>query len=68
MAAAPLEWQLLLTRPHPHHRPTRALAAETLTLEPTQSDLANQAYALTPAEIALMWETAPPCMPVLADP
>jgi hypothetical protein len=44
--------------------PTRALAAETLTLERTLSDLVNQAYALTPAEIALMWQTAPPRMPI----
>ena len=33
----------------------RALAAETLALERTLSDLVNQAYVLTPAEIALMW-------------
>ena len=44
--------------------PARALAAETLTLERTLSDLVNQAYALTPAEIALMWKTAPPRMPI----
>ena len=43
---------------------TRALAAETLTLERTLSDLVNQAYALTPAEIDLMWQTAPPRMPI----
>jgi diketogulonate reductase-like aldo/keto reductase len=44
--------------------PSRALAAETLNLERTLSDLVNQAYALTPAEIALMWQTAPPRMPI----
>jgi hypothetical protein len=44
--------------------PARALAAETLTLERTLSNLVNQAYALTPTEIALMWQTAPPRMPV----
>ena len=44
--------------------PARALATETLTLERTLSDLVNQAYALTPAEIALMWQTAPPRMPI----
>ena len=44
--------------------PARALAAETLTLERTLSDLVNQAYDLTPAEIALMWQTAPPRMPI----
>jgi hypothetical protein len=42
----------------------RALAAETLKLERTLSDLVNQAYGLTPAEIALMWQTAPPRMPI----
>jgi hypothetical protein len=45
--------------------PARARAAETLNLERTLSDLVNQAYALTPAEIALMWQTAPPRMPIL---
>ena len=44
--------------------PACALDAETLNLERTLSDLVNQAYALTPAEIALMWKTAPPRMPI----
>jgi diketogulonate reductase-like aldo/keto reductase len=44
--------------------PARALATETLNLERTLSDLVNQAYSLTPAEIALMWQTAPPRMPI----
>ncbi len=44
--------------------PSRALAAETLTLERALGDLVNQAYALTPAEIELMWQTAPPRMPI----
>jgi hypothetical protein len=44
--------------------PARALAAETLNLERTLNDLVNQAYGLTPAEIDLMWETAPPRMPI----
>jgi hypothetical protein len=44
--------------------PARALAAETLTLKRTLSDLVNQAYALTPAEIVLMWQTAPSRMPI----
>jgi hypothetical protein len=35
-----------------------------LTLERTLSDLVNQAYGLTPAEIALMWETVAPHMPI----
>jgi hypothetical protein len=42
----------------------RTLAAETLNLERTLSDLVNQAYGLTPAEIDLMWKTAPPRMPI----
>ena len=46
--------------------PTRARAAETLNLERTLSDLVNQAYALTPAEIELVWQTAPPRMPIPA--
>lgn len=44
--------------------PARALAAESLKLERDLSDLVNQAYGLTPAEIALMWATAPPRMPI----
>jgi len=38
------------------------------TLERTFSDLVNQAYALAPAEIALMWQTAPPRMPITPHP
>ena len=44
--------------------PACAPAAETLTLERTPSALVNQAYGLTPAEIDLMWKTAPPRMPI----
>ena len=44
--------------------PARALAAETLKLERTLSDLVNQAYGLTPAEIDLLWKTAPPRRPI----
>jgi len=44
--------------------PARSLVAETLNLERILSDLVNQAYGLTPAEIALMWQTAPPRMPI----
>ena len=44
--------------------PARALAAETLSLERTLSGLVNQAYALTPAETELLWDTAPPRMPI----
>ena len=41
----------------------RALAAEAVSLERQLSDLVNQAYALTPAEIDIIWKTAPPRMP-----
>ena len=44
--------------------PALALAAETLKLERTLSDLINQAYGLTPAEIGLIWKTAPPRRPI----
>ena len=44
--------------------PARALATETLNLGRTLSDLVNQAYALTPAEIELLWKTTPPGMPI----
>ena len=43
--------------------PARALAVEALRLENEISCLVNEAYGLTPEEIALMWETAPPRMP-----
>ena len=43
--------------------PARAQAAEALHLERRLSDLVNEAYGLTPDEVALMWETAPPRMP-----
>ena len=46
--------------------PARALAAETLTLERTLSDLVNRAYAQTPAEIDLMWQTASTSMSIPA--
>jgi hypothetical protein len=44
--------------------PAVAAAAEVLTLERRLSDLVNAAYGLTPAEVALMWHTAPPRMPL----
>ncbi|MCB9480021.1 MAG: Eco57I restriction-modification methylase domain-containing protein [Deltaproteobacteria bacterium] len=40
--------------------------AEALRLERRLSDLVNEAYGLTPEEIALMWRTAPPRMPIPA--
>jgi len=44
--------------------PLQTLAAETRQLERQVSDLVNAAYGLTPDEIALMWQTAPPRMPL----
>lgn len=44
--------------------PARTLAAEARKLEHELSDLVNQAYGLTAEEIALMWDTAPPRMPI----
>lgn len=46
--------------------PARTQAAEALQLERQLSDLVNEAYGLTPAEVALMWQTAPPRMPNVA--
>ena len=44
--------------------PAQALAAEARGLEQRVSDLVNEAYGLTPDEVRLMWETAPPRMPI----
>jgi diketogulonate reductase-like aldo/keto reductase len=38
--------------------------AEALKLENQLSDLVNEAYGLTPDEVALLWQTAPPRMPI----
>ena len=46
--------------------PAQALAHEARTLEQQVSDLVNAAYGLTPSDMKLMWETAPPRMPVEA--
>ena len=44
--------------------PARDAAADILALERKLSDLVNAAYGLTPDEVALMWRTAPPRMPL----
>ncbi|MBX7104513.1 MAG: N-6 DNA methylase [Gemmataceae bacterium] len=44
--------------------PLRTAAAEAAALERRVADLVNEAYGLTPDEVALMWKTAPPRMPV----
>jgi Eco57I restriction-modification methylase len=44
--------------------PAREAAVDMLALERKLSDLVNLAYDLTPEEVALMWRTAPPRMPL----
>ena len=44
--------------------PLRAGAAESARLEGRLAELVNAAYGLTPDEVALLWRTAPPRMPV----
>ena len=41
---------------------------EATRYEQRLSDLVNEAYGLTPAEVGLMWRTAPPRMPVPPPP
>lgn len=43
--------------------PLQQEKAEVEVLERRISDLVNCAYGLTPEEMALLWETAPPHMP-----
>jgi hypothetical protein len=42
----------------------REPAADIVARERKLSDLVNAAYGLTPEEVALMWRTAPPRMPL----
>jgi hypothetical protein len=44
--------------------PARDAAADVLALERRLSDLVNAAFGLSPEEVALMWRTAPPRMPL----
>ena len=44
--------------------PAQALAREAFALERKIDDLVNEAHGLTPDEVELMWETAPPRMPI----
>jgi phage terminase small subunit len=46
-------------------QPARDAATQALALEHKLSDLVNAAYGLTPEEVKLMWDTAPPRMPFL---
>ena len=43
--------------------PLQTLAAEARQLESKVADLVNAAYGLTPDEVQLLWDTAPPRMP-----
>jgi hypothetical protein len=56
----PCDFCFLLSQFQLFSMPARAPAAETSKLERTLSDLVNQTYALTPAEVALLWQTAAP--------
>ena len=40
------------------------VAAEAMQLEYRLHDLVNEAYGLNPEEVRLMWDTAPPRMPI----
>ena len=44
--------------------PAQSLGAEAVGLERRISDLVNEAYGLGPADVELMWQTAPPRMPI----
>ena len=46
--------------------PLQALEREADGLERQVSDLVNEAFGLTPEDVRLMWETAPPRMPLAA--
>jgi len=63
----PLSLAALRSLREEHERtiiPAQSLARETQELERKLSDLVNAAYGLTPEEVRLMWETAPPRMPI----
>jgi hypothetical protein len=64
LTAAPSDLRFLLSQFQLSSAPARARAAETLTLERTLSDLVRQTYGLTPAGIAVLWQTAPTLMPI----
>ncbi|MBP3957088.1 hypothetical protein J8F10_17620 [Gemmata sp. G18] len=48
--------------------PLHALAREAEQLERQVSDVVNAAFGLTPDEVKLMWDTAPPRMPIARPP
>jgi len=59
----PLKLKQLRDGYHELTQPALHLRVEADVLEQRISDLVNQAYGLDPAEVALLWETAPPRMP-----
>lgn len=50
---------------HTTIEPARTLRTEAAKLEHEVSDLVNAAYGLTEEEVALVWCTAPPRMPLV---
>jgi hypothetical protein len=65
----PLSLAALRSLREEHERtivPAQALSREAIGLEQQVSDLVDAAYGLTPEEVKLMWETAPPRMPIPA--
>ena len=47
--------------------PLQQMARDADALERKVSDIVNAAFGLTPAEVTLMWQTAPPRMPISAS-
>jgi hypothetical protein len=47
--------------------PVQQRQAEAVALERKIADLVNAAYGPTPEEVALLWATAPPRMPLTMD-
>ena len=63
----PLSLAALRSLREEHERtilPAQILVREARGLEQQVSDLVNEAYGLTPEEVTLMWDTAPPRMPI----
>ncbi|MBK8905736.1 MAG: hypothetical protein IPM53_31425 [Anaerolineaceae bacterium] len=60
----PAEVRLLKTTHEKYGRDVRQLETTINQLETKLSDLVNQAYGLTNEEIAWLWKTAPPRMPI----
>jgi hypothetical protein len=60
----PAEVRLLKTTHEKYGRDVRQLQTTINQLETKLSDHVNQAYGLTDEEIAWLWKTAPPRMPI----